>query len=98
MNWPLVVRRLAENYGYTPSQIGELTVEQVWVLSTDEDDLKRQRTMTGTPEDLKQAGLLTEDDDSVSLYDLLNPPKAKLSRAHKRQRRQAAIDVARGGK
>jgi hypothetical protein len=95
MNWPLVVRYIAEHYGYTPTQIGELTIEQVWLLSVDENDLKRKRTMTATPEELKRKGLLDEGEDSVSLYDLLYPPKAKMSRAQKRHRRLAAVSFAR---
>jgi hypothetical protein len=92
----LNIRRIAENYHYTPQQVGDLTLDQFWALSAEEKELKRRRrTITGTPDELRAAGLL--EGEGTTLYDLLNPPTSPVSKREKRRRREQAIRVARAG-
>lgn len=91
------MRRLTENYGFTPEQIGNLTLDQLWAYSVDEKELLAgARTMTGTPEQLRSAGVLEDDgDDVVSLADLLYPPLIGVSRAERKARRMKFVAAAR---
>ena len=38
MNWPRLFRRLAKEYGWTPEQVGRLTLPQMEALLEDEDE------------------------------------------------------------
>lgn len=37
--WPLLVRRLSRQYGFTPEQVGQLTLAQAAVYLTEEEEL-----------------------------------------------------------
>jgi len=85
---------MVENWGWTPKQIGELTLDQLWALTVDEKELLKKRTMTASPETLSNMGLL-DLDEGISLYEALNPTSPTISKAEKRQRRKQAIREAR---
>jgi len=95
MNWPKLVRQIFDIHGLLPNQIGELTLDQIWVLTCDEKELEGQRTMTGTAESLIAAGVLDNDPEATTLFDLLYPETPKPPRSNRQQRIDQALKAAR---
>lgn len=79
-NWPRAFRFLAENYGYSPQQIYDLTFDQVVVLCSLDEDLQTKRTQKFSIEELRAMGILP------SLEEVQRQEK-KQRRKEKKQRR-----------
>lgn len=68
----------------------------MWVLSCDEKELLRQKTVTGTLEELRAMGIEPKGvDPSLTLEDFLNGVEPKPSKAERRRRAIAAAEAAR---
>jgi len=94
----MICKALHEHYSqYTFESISNLTIDQIYILAADEKTLRLspyRRTITGTAEELRQAGVDVDGPGTISLLELLQGKVGKPSRKQRRAERLKMIREA----
>lgn len=95
------MRRMADAYGFTPQQVGQMTPSQIAVLVCDEKELQQRklgrRTITGSPEELRAMGIEINTKGKTTVAELAKQQQIT-DAASRRARRHASIAAAKAAK